>query len=348
MQKILITGAAGFIGFHLTKKLQNTGDYQILGLDNLNNYYDPQLKLARLQTLGFNTTNIVYGKTIRSINGNTRFIKLDLENPLLTTIFRKNKFDFVINLAAQAGVRYSLINSQAYINSNIVGFANLLEACRNYPPTHLLYASSSSVYGLNKKVPFAENDITDSPASLYAATKKSNELMAHAYSHLFGLPCIGLRFFTVYGPFGRPDMAYYDFTSKIMTGRPITLFNRGNLYRDFTYIDDVITAIMSLIIEKPKESDARVRHQVYNIGNDHPTKVSEFVRMLEKMLKRKSLKKFIPMQAGDIPVTHANITKLNCLNGWRPKTDLKSGLQKFVSWWFDYHQISSAAPNMDS
>ena len=332
--KILVTGVAGFIGMHLTKRLLQNG-YEVFGVDNLNDYYDPSLKEDRLKQLD------------KNINFN--FVKLDIANHKeVWSLFENNSFTYVINLAAQAGVRYSLENPAAYINSNLVGFANILEACRHFNVEHLIYASSSSVYGSNTKMPFSEHDNVDHPVSLYAATKKSNELMAHTYSHLYGIPTTGLRFFTVYGPWGRPDMAYFSFTKNILEGKPIKVFNYGNMKRDFTYIDDIVEGIVRLIKRIPEANDSWDRskpdpatsyapYRIYNIGNNQPIKLMDFVETLEKLLGKKANIEFLPMQDGDVEATYADITDLHDTVGFKPSTSLEEGLQKFVDWYTSYY-----------
>lgn len=334
--KILITGVSGFIGSHLALTLLNRGD-EIIGIDNLNDYYDVNLKKYRLNYL-------------KDYNRFT-FIKTDIaDKDEIFNIFNTYQPDIVINLAAQAGVRYSLINPDAYITSNILGFYNILEACRYSPVKHLIYASSSSVYGANKKVPFEETDFVDHPVSLYAATKKSNELMAHTYSHLFNIPASGLRFFTVYGPAGRPDMAYFTFINKYFKGEPIKIYNNGDfdndLYRDFTYIDDIVEGIIRLINKPPEKNEENmVRHKVYNIGNNTPVKLMDFIYTLEKALSN-SLGKhvefekiFEPMKPGDVPATYASTNRLYETVGFRPRTAINEGLQKFTDWYVDYYKI---------
>lgn len=324
---ILVTGAAGFVGYYLSQSLTENG-YKVIGIDNLNDYYDVRLKEERLS----------------KINNNPlfTFIKLDLtDKEELDHLFKEYKPEIVVNLAAQAGVRYSIENPDAYIQSNIIGFHNILEACRHHPVEHLLYASSSSVYGSNKKVPFEETDFVDNPVSLYAATKKSNELMAHTYSHLYKIPTTGLRFFTVYGPMGRPDMAYFGFTDKFFNNEPIHIFNNGDfdndLYRDFTYIDDIVTGIGKLI-ETPHEG-----HTVYNIGNNNPEKLMVFITSLEKALSN-SLgrevefeKIYEPIKPGDVPATYASTEKLQAAIGFKPETSIQDGLQKFTDWYVTYY-----------
>jgi len=328
----LVTGLAGFIGFYLTRKLLEQ-DCQVMGIDNLNDYYDVNLKKSRLDQL--------------TPYKNFTFIKADIaDKEKMMEVFEKCKPDVVINLAAQAGVRYSIENPDVYIDSNINGFFNILEACRNYPVDHLIYASSSSVYGANKKVPFEESDFVDHPVSLYAATKKSNELMAHTYSHLYGIPSTGLRFFTVYGPMGRPDMAYFSFTDKYFAGEPIKIFNNGDfkndLYRDFTYIDDIVIGIERLIENPPT---GQVPHKVYNIGNNNPEKLMHFIETLEKALsnalgrKVEFKKEYEPMKPGDVPRTYASTDQLHEAIGFKPETPIEVGLQKFADWYVDYYKV---------
>lgn len=320
---ILITGGAGFIGYHLTRKLL-VQDYQIIAYDNLNNYYDTNLKIARLAEL----QNFPKFK----------FVKGDVADfTLIKDLFEQNQFDIIINLAAQAGVRYSIENPRSYIESNIIGFFNILECCRYYPVKHLVYASSSSVYGANKKTPFSVDDRVDNPVSLYAATKKSNELMAYTYSHLYQIPATGLRFFTVYGPYGRPDMAYFLFTKKILNNEPIEIFNNGNMYRDFTYIDDVVDALVNIIPKTPCPDENSVKHKVYNIGNNRPVKLMDFIETLEECLGKKAVKKFLPMQKGDVYITYADVDELINDFNFKPNTSIKIGLRKFVDWYKEYY-----------
>jgi len=351
MSRILITGTAGFIGFHLVNKLISEG-HKVTGLDNINNYYDVNLKYARLAATGIRKEEIEYNRVIKSLKyKDYRFIKLDLEDKeSVTGLFRSSGFDYVVNLAAQAGVRYSIQNPMAYINSNIVGFANILEACRHSNIKHLVYASSSSVYGLNEKMPFSTDDNVDHPISLYAASKKSNELMAHTYSHLFGLPTTGLRFFTVYGPWGRPDMALYIFTKAITEGRKIQINNKGDMQRDFTYIDDIINSlsrIIDIIPEgnhawsgmNPEPSSSPARYKVYNIGNNSPVKLMEFVEAIEDELGNKARKEFLPMQPGDVPATWADVSSLIETINYKPATPVKEGIKNFVKWYKEYNNI---------
>ncbi|GGA65160.1 GDP-mannose 4,6-dehydratase [Ornithinibacillus halotolerans] len=328
----LITGSAGFIGFYLSSDLLKKG-HKVIGIDNINDYYEVKLKHDRLAQL--------------KEYDNFLFLEGDIsDKDFILDSFIKTKPNVVINLAAQAGVRYSIENPDAYIQSNINGFFNILEACRNYPVDHLLYASSSSVYGANKKVPFEETDFVDNPVSLYAATKKSNELMAHTYSHLYKIPATGLRFFTVYGPMGRPDMAYFGFANKYFTGEPVKIFNNGDfendLYRDFTYIDDIVEGIERLISNPPTDS---VPHKVYNIGNNSPVKLMTFITTLEKALSN-SLgrevefeKIFEPIKPGDVPATYASTERLQEAVGFKPKTSIEEGLQKFADWYVDYYNV---------
>ena len=335
--KILVTGSAGFIGFYLTQKLISLG-HSVIGIDNINDYYDVKLKYARLQQSGIEKDQIEYGKKNQSSALPAySFIKLDLtDREKIFSLFAEEQFDCICNLAAQAGVRYSLENPYAYIDSNINGFINVLEACRKFKPKHLVFASSSSVYGLNEKFPFSVTDTTDNPASLYAATKKSNELMAHTYSHLFSIPCTGLRFFTVYGPWGRPDMAYYKFACAIMENKPIEVYNHGDMLRDFTYIDDVIDGIVAAINHVP--SGAPAPFALYNLGNNQPVKLLDFIEILEKNLKHKAEKLYLSMQDGDLPVTMADIDATRIKLGWAPKTTITGGLKLFVDWFVTYQE----------
>ena len=332
-KKYLVTGAAGFIGYFLCKRLLDEG-CSVVGIDNLNDYYDVKLKQDRLAYLQ------PYSKFT--------FIKADIsEKDAVMEAFEKYRPDIVVNLAAQAGVRYSMENPDVYIKSNIIGFYNILEACRRYPVYHLVYASSSSVYGANKKVPFEETDFVDHPVSLYAATKKSNELMAYTYSHLYRIPATGLRFFTVYGPMGRPDMAYFSFTQKYFAGQPIRIFNNGDfendLYRDFTYIDDIIEGVVRLLNNPPDGNE--VPHSVFNIGNNKPEKLMDFIAALEKALSnalgREVVfeKVFEPMKPGDVPATYASTRLLEQAVGFKPYTPIEEGLQKFANWYVEYYNV---------
>lgn len=327
---ILVTGAAGFIGFHLALALLDRGE-KVLGVDSLNDYYAPKLKEERLRIL----------KTHRNAD-RFYFQVVDIsENEVIQKIFSNNNIDIVVNLAAQAGVRYSLDNPQSYIDSNIQGFMNILEGCRRSQVRHLVYASSSSVYGMNTKQPFSTADRVDYPVSLYAATKKSNELMAHTYSHLFNIPTTGLRFFTVYGPYGRPDMAYYRFTESILNGRTIDVFNDGKMMRDFTYIDDIIEGVLGVIDRVPipqerADTNSRAPYVIYNIGNNNPVSLEEFIGALEIACGREAKRRLLPMQPGDVPVTFADVDDLERDIGFKPLTPVTSGLDKFVKWYKSY------------
>ncbi len=330
--KVLITGAAGFIGFHLIARLLKNG-WSVLGIDNLNDYYDQSLKYARLDKLQELTTEI---------DADFLFFKLDLQDrQSLEELFDKNNFDVVVNLAAQAGVRYSLDNPHVYADSNLTGFLNLLECCRHNKPKHFLFASSSSVYGLNQKIPFSTSDKTDHPISLYAATKKSNELMAHAYAHLYKFPTTGLRFFTVYGPFGRPDMAYFKFTKAILNKEPIDMYNCGIMQRDFTYIDDVTEAISRLIpmaplLQSSIDSTAKAPFKLYNIGNNNPVELKRFIAAIENSTGITAIKNDLPMQPGDVQNTYADVDALKNLIGFKPNTSVEEGIEKFVIWFREY------------
>ncbi|WP_073050971.1 GDP-mannose 4,6-dehydratase [Dethiosulfatibacter aminovorans] len=330
MKTILITGAAGFIGSNLSQAL--VSDNKIIGFDNVNDYYDVKLKEYRLSQL--------------ESHENFTFIKGDLaDKQAVDSIFEKYKPEIVVNLAAQAGVRYSIDNPQAYIDSNLIGFFNILEACRNYPVEHLVYASSSSVYGSNKKVPYATEDQVDNPVSLYAATKKSNELMAHAYSKLYDIPATGLRFFTVYGPAGRPDMAYFKFTNKLVKGEKIQIYNYGDMYRDFTYIDDIVTGVVNVMNKAPEPNEDGIRYKVYNIGNNSPESLMDFVNTLEqKLMKygiidREAEKELLPMQPGDVYQTYADVSALEKDFGFKPSTSLDEGLDRFAKWYREYYKV---------
>ncbi|MCL1932144.1 MAG: NAD-dependent epimerase [Treponema sp.] len=339
--KILVTGAAGFIGFYLAETLISLG-HSVTGIDNINDYYDVNLKYARLLHSGIKREEIEYGKKVKSASfPEYCFIKLDLtDRELLSALFAAEKFDCVCNLAAQAGVRYSLENPHAYINSNICGFLNILEACRAHSIKHLVFASSSSVYGFNEKVPFSVSDTTDHPASLYAATKKADELMAHTYAHLFGIPTTGLRFFTVYGPWGRPDMAYFKFALSIMKNKPIEIYNNGNMLRDFTYIDDIVEGTVAAINRIPSQSSAPF--VLYNLGNNRPEKLTDFIETLENALGRKAEKVYLGMQPGDVPVTMADIDITRNELGWEPKTSIAEGLKLFAGWFLSYGKNNDA------
>lgn len=322
MKRVMVTGAAGFIGAALCLELAKRG-YQIYGIDNLNDYYDVKLKKDRLSRL----EEVI----------NFQFKKLDIsEKEQLSSTFEKFKPEIVINLAAQAGVRYSIQNPDSYTKSNLVGFANILECCRHFCVEHLIFASSSSVYGKNKKIPFSEDDNVDRPVSYYAATKKSNELMAAAYSELYKLRITGLRFFTVYGPWGRPDMAPWLFTQAILSGKPIKVFNYGKMRRDFTYIDDIVNGVIGLV---DLEGAGQELFNIYNIGNNEPEELGYFIEIIEKECGVKAIKEYLPMQMGDVPVTYADISKLNELTGFKPQISLEEGLKRFISWFKEYHRV---------
>lgn len=330
-KKILVTGAAGFIGYFLSKRLLDM-ECIVVGIDNLNDYYDVNLKHARLDLL----------KPYKKFS----FHRIDISNKAtINELFENEKFDIVVNLAAQAGVRYSITNPDAYINSNIIGFFNILEACRNNTIEHLVYASSSSVYGTNKKVPYSIGDKVDNPVSLYAATKKSNELMAHAYSKLYKIPTTGLRFFTVYGPMGRPDMAYFSFTNKIVKGEKIQIFNYGDMKRDFTYIDDIITGVVGVIAKVPNETEDGAPYMIYNIGNNNPENLLCFVETLEKCLLKEGIidkpteKELLPMQPGDVYQTYADVEELVRDINFKPSTSLDIGLTHFAKWYKEYYKV---------
>lgn len=335
-QKILVTGAAGFIGFHLSQRLIAKGR-EVIGLDNLNDYYDPSLKEARLARLtrqrGF------------------RFAKLDMaERDAMADLFANECFDAVVNLAAQAGVRYSLINSHSYVDTNLVGFVNVMEGCRHNGVGHLVFASSSSVYGANTRMPFSVHDNVDHPVSLYAASKKANELMAHTYSHLYGLPCTGLRFFTVYGPWGRPDMALFLFTKAILEDRPIEVFNYGRMRRDFTYIDDIVEGVVRVLDrtpvpnpnwrwDAPDPSSSSAPYKLYNIGNNQPVELMRFIEIIEDCLGKKAKKTLLPLQPGDVPATYANVDDLMRDVGFKPATPLEEGIRRFIEWYRAYYKV---------
>lgn len=337
--KILVTGAAGFIGFHLVKRLLQEGNI-VIGLDNINDYYSPQLKYDRLKELGIEEAEASQFNNLVNSNAykNFKFIRLNLEDrESLPALFEEQNFDKVINLAAQAGVRYSLENPEAYIDSNIVGFTNLLECCRHHNVKDLIYASSSSVYGQNEKVPFSTEDNVDHPISLYAATKKSNELMAYTYSHLYDLKTIGLRFFTVYGPWGRPDMAMFLFTDAIINERPIKVFNHGDLERDFTYIDDIINGIMKIV--EHESASVQKNYSLYNIGNSKPVKLMDFIEEIEEQLERPAKKEMLSMQAGDVSRTWADVEALQRDYNYHPNTSIKKGIGEFIKWYKKYYNI---------
>ncbi|HCW05852.1 MAG TPA: capsular biosynthesis protein CpsI [Cytophagales bacterium] len=337
-KKVLVTGAAGFIGFHLSKKLLQE-NFQIVGFDNLNDYYEVSLKEARLSQL--------------RAHSNFSFVKGDLQDrSLIEKTFEEFNFDFVVNLAAQAGVRYSIQNPYAYLESNIHGFLNILEACRHHKPAHLVYASSSSVYGANKQMPFSVHHNVDHPISLYAASKKSNELMAHTYSALYNIPTTGLRFFTVYGPWGRPDMASFLFLKAILEEKPIDVFNQGKMKRDFTFVDDIVEGIFKLIPTipransdwnalRPDPANSFAPYKLYNIGNNQPVELLYFIEVLEKKIGKKAIKNFLPLQDGDVPETFADVDDLIRDVGFKPSTSIEVGLGKFVDWYFDYYKIKT-------
>ncbi|HRZ80265.1 MAG TPA: NAD-dependent epimerase [bacterium] len=349
--KVLVTGTAGFIGYHAAKKLIERGD-DVTGLDVINDYYDISLKYSRLMHSGIEKDSIEYGKKIESRkHPNYSFIKLDLKDKKgLDDLCKAEKFDIICNLAAQAGVRYSLTNPEAYIDSNIVGFLNILEASRYNGVKHLVYASSSSVYGANESLPFSTSDNVDHPISLYAASKKSNELMAHVYSHLFNIPSTGLRFFTVYGPWGRPDMALFIFTKAILENRPVDIFNYGNMLRDFTYVDDITEGVIRVIDsppagnklwdgKDPNPSSSRSPYKIYNIGNNAPVKLMDFVEAIEEKLGKKAVKNMLPLQAGDVPETFADVHDLIEDMHYKPSTDIKTGISRFIDWYLDYYKV---------
>lgn len=335
MSKILVTGAAGFIGFHLSKRLAERGD-EVVGLDNLNDYYDINLKLARIRQM--------------AMQRNFKPVRIDLaDREEMKRLFAEERFDAAVNMAAQAGVRYSLVNPFPYADSNLTGFLNVLEGCRQTGVKHLVFASSSSVYGANTAMPFSAHHNVDHPVSLYAATKKANELMAHAYASLYGLPCTGLRLFTVYGPWGRPDMAYFLFTKAISEGRPIDVFNHGKMLRDFTYIDDIIAAVVRVIDripapdpswsgDRPDSATSYAPYRLYNIGNNDPVELLRFIEIIEDCVGKKAVKNFLPMQPGDMPATYADVEDLMRDAGFKPSTPLEGGLRKFVEWYNSYYR----------
>lgn len=342
MTKILVTGAAGFIGFHLTKRLLTEG-YKVIGYDLVNSYYDPTLKISRLKDCGINN-EFEYGKLEKSETfDNYSFVKANLEDrDFMNKLFQTENFDIVVNLAAQAGVRYSLENPHAYIDSNITGFINILEACRNFKIKHLVYASSSSVYGANKNYPFKTSDFVDNPISLYAASKKSNELMAHCYSHLFNLPTTGLRFFTVYGPWGRPDMAMFLFSEAILKGEKLNVFNNGDMIRDFTYVDDIVEGILRVSKYIPNENNSHSEsapYHIYNIGNSSPVKLMDCINYLQECWGKESELNLMPMQPGDVKKTYADVSKLKEDVDYNPSTPLREGISKFVEWYRNYYNI---------
>lgn len=326
MVTALVTGAAGFIGFHLSQRLLARGD-TVIGLDNLNSYYDVSLKKDRLAQL--------------TPQAGFSFYELDLaDREGIANLFSEQQFDVVVNLGAQAGVRYSLTNPHAYVDSNLVGFVNILEGCRHHSVKHLVFASSSSVYGVNKKIPFSVEDNVDRPISLYAASKKANELMAHCYSHLYNIPATGLRFFTVYGPWGRPDMAMFIFTKAILEGQPINVFNHGKMQRDFTYVDDVVEGVVRVMDTVPQpQGESGAPYKVYNIGNNKPIELLHLIETLENCLGQKAIKNMLPMQPGDVPRTYADVDDLMRDVGFRPDTPIEVGVERFVSWYRSYYQV---------
>lgn len=351
MAKILVTGTAGFIGFHMASRLINDG-HTVVGLDSINDYYDVNLKYGRLGELGIEKTSLKWDTLVKSTKFDRfHFYHAQLENTeVINRIFRENGFDFVIHLAAQAGVRYSLTNPHAYTDSNITGFLNILEACRNHKPKHLLYASSSSVYGSNTKMPFSEEDNVDHPVSLYAATKKANELMAHTYSHLFNIPVTGLRFFTVYGPWGRPDMALFLFTKAIQEGKAIKVFNNGEMMRDFTYIDDIVEGISRLMVKPPQANPdllnssaqpdiSHAPYRIYNIGNSKPEYLMDFISAIEEALGKKAIKTMMPIQPGDVVKTWACTEKLHQTSGYKPIVPIQKGVKLFVDWYKGFYKL---------
>jgi UDP-glucuronate 4-epimerase len=349
--KILVTGTAGFIGFHFANRLIQRGD-EVVGLDSINDYYDVNLKYGRLEVAGIDKSLISYNTLCKSSKyPNYRFIQLKLEDSdKLNKLFAAEKFDKVCNLAAQAGVRYSLTNPHAYMESNIIGFLNILEACRHNNVKHLAYASSSSVYGLNEEQPFSTSQNVDHPISLYAASKKSNELMAHTYSHLFGVPTTGLRFFTVYGPWGRPDMALFLFTKAILADKPIDVFNFGKMKRDFTYVDDIVEGVIRVIDNppvkndswdacKPNPSTSIAPYKVYNIGNSNPVLLMDFIEAIENELGKVAVKNLMPMQSGDVPATWADVSDLIENLDYKPNTTVKEGIKRFISWYRGFYRV---------
>ena len=349
--KILVTGAAGFIGFYVCKGLLNRGDI-VVGLDNINTYYDVSLKYGRLSALGIQQEYVDWYKFVQSnVYEQFRFIRMNLEDKqAMRMLFANEHFDKVVNLAAQAGVRYSIENPYAYVESNIDGFLNVLEGCRHYQVKHLVYASSSSVYGLNGKVPFSEKDSIAHPISLYAATKKSNELMAHTYSHLYGVPSTGLRFFTVYGPWGRPDMSPFLFADAMLHGRPIKFFNNGDMLRDFTYIDDIVEGVLRVIdhipaptpdwsAQAPDPSSSAAPYKIYNIGNSHPVKLMDFIHAIEEAIARPAEKIYLPMQPGDVYQTNADTSALQSELGFKPDKPIKEGVRETIDWYRSFYQL---------
>ena len=356
--KILVTGSAGFVGYHLCRFLlerQFEGapeNITLTGLDVINDYYDLRIKYGRLKQLGISMQDIRYGEFAESQKyNNYRFIKLDVTDSVeLDKLFDYERFDMIVHLAAQAGVRYSITHPRAYLDSNLIGFFNVLEACRYHDVKHLVYASSSSVYGWNERMPFSTSDNVDHPVSLYAATKKSNELLAHSYSALYKLPTTGLRFFTVYGPWGRPDMALFIFTQRILAGEPIDVYNFGNMRRDFTYIDDIVRGICYVLFSpanpnpewsglKPNPASSKAPYRVYNIGNNKPVKLLDFIEAIEKALGRQAIKNMLPLQPGDVSASHADVSDLIRDFDYKPKTNFRVGIKKFIEWYLDFYDV---------
>lgn len=349
--KVLVTGSAGFIGMHTVLRLLRDG-YEVVGLDNINDYYAVQLKWDRLKESGIGSNEVAEGKLVTSVKyPKYRFVKLDLsDREGILNLFRQEKFDYVINLAAQAGVRYSIENPYVYADSNVVGFLNILEGCRQNQVKHLVYASTSSVYGLNTDTPFSEETPTEHPMSLYAATKKANEMMAHSYSHLFRIPTTGLRFFTVYGPWGRPDMALFLFTDAILHDKPIKVFNGGDMLRDFTFVDDIVEGV-ALCMARPAEPDpswngndlniptSSAPYRIFNIGNSTPVKLTSYIEEIERCLGKKAIKQMMPMQPGDVPATHADVSALSQYTGYKPTVGIGTGVKKFTDWYREYYGV---------
>ncbi|MBD8487611.1 NAD-dependent epimerase [Echinicola sp. CAU 1574] len=344
--KFLVTGSAGFIGHGMSRKLLTEG-HEVVGIDSINDYYDVGLKFGRLEDLGVASEDVKdHEIVISSTFTGFSFMKTKLEDTdVMMHLFEKEKFDVVVNLAAQAGVRYSIENPRAYVDANIVGFLNVLEACRHHKVKHLVYASSSSVYGANTKMPFSTSDNVDHPVSLYAASKKSNELMAHTYSHLYGIPTTGLRFFTVYGPWGRPDMALFLFTDAILKGKPLKVFNHGKMKRDFTYVEDIVEGVYRASLLPPKKEEKeegatfyKAPYKIYNIGNSKSENLMDFIHAIEKATNKKAILEMLPMQPGDVPATYADVTELCSDTGYKPDTPIQKGVDAFVSWYMDYYK----------
>ncbi|MEQ9467183.1 MAG: NAD-dependent epimerase [Ekhidna sp.] len=344
-KRVLVTGCAGFIGFHTVKALMNAGEYQVVGIDNINDYYPMTLKFERLKELGIHPEFIRYNRdTDSDRHPNFQFVRIDItDEKSITTLFAQHKFEYVIHLAAQAGVRYSIDNPNAYIQSNVVGFNNILEACRFFPVEHLVYASSSSVYGLNTEQPFSVNHKTDEPVSLYASTKKSNELMAHTYSHLFNIPTTGLRFFTVYGPWGRPDMAPMLFAKAITNGESIKVFNNGNMERDFTYVADIVEGVLQVMKSIPGPNAKGVKYRIFNIGNSRPVQLMDFINILGEELGMEVKKEFLPLQEGDVVSTFADISELKREIGYQPNVSIQEGVKEFVHWYKSFYQLEACS-----